>query len=339
MNARVSRSKGLAFTLVEVLVVIAIIGMLVAILLPAVQGARESARRLQCGNNLRQIGIAMHGYLAANNRLPSGAISKEYKESPWTPHNYFRWSSLAHLLPHLENSAAYQQLDLDVPLYGANFQITPVNRAAVAVRVAEFLCPSDQETTGNPNMGPTNYAACSGSGSNGGSPYDADGLFYTNSQLSEAHIKDGKSHTVAFSESILGQTPPPLTPREDADPRFVYGFARAVPLTEASCKETANWNFTQPRGFSWANGEYRSALYNHYLMPNSPDFDCVSARVSGSIDIMHSAYGWKTARSWHRGGVNACFADGSLRFIQDSIDPAIWRAQSTFAGHEVVPAE
>ena len=310
--------------------------MLVAILLPAVQGARESARRIQCANNLRQVGVALRGFMATQNRLPSGALSQEYKDSPFTPHNYYRWSSLAHLLPHLENHAAYDQLDLSVPMYGNNFQVTPENRQAVAARIAEFLCASDQGTSEIPNMGPTNYAACSGSGTNGGSPFDADGLFYTNSQISEAHIKDGQSNTIAFSESILGRTPPEMTSREDADPRYVYGFARSIPLKESSCQETAKWNFQQPRGFSWASGEYRCALYNHYLQPNSREFDCIAALVVGPPDRKHAAYGWKTARSWHRNGVNACFADGSLRFITNDIDQQPWRAYSTFAGGEIL---
>ena len=324
-----------AFTLVEVLVAIAIIGMLVAILLPAVQAARDSARRINCTNNLRQLGLALHNYESAAGAFPSGAISKEFRDSPWTPHNYFRWSSLAYLLPHLENADSYELLDLDVPMYGVDFQITSANRQAVAARIEAFLCPADEEVVTNPQLGPTNYAACAGTGIDGGSPYEADGLFYVNSATKSVEVEDGLSRTIAFSESILGRNPPPLTPREDADPRFVYGFARAVPLTEESCRQTAMWNFTQPRGFSWANGEYRSALYNHYLQPNSPEFDCISALISGPIDIVHAGYGWKTARSWHRGGVNASFADGSQRFITDKIAPAIWRAYATTSGNEV----
>ena len=325
------------FTLVELLVVMAVIGMLVAILLPAVQSARASARRTACTNNLRQLGIALHNYESSIGRFPSGAISKRYDAQPWTPHNYYRWSALAHILPYLENSAAYEALDLDVPMYGLNFQITDVNRTAVAARIEEFLCASDSGNSVDPSQGPTNYQACAGTGVEGGTAYDADGLFYINSARKVASIEDGLSHTAAFSESILGVSPDPQeqVSREDADPRYVYGFARAVPLNEQSCQETALWNFTQPRGFSWANGEYRSAIYNHYLMPNSADFDCISALVAGPVEIMHSGFGWKTARSFHAGGVNVCFADGSLRFVMDDVEPMVWRAMSTVAGREI----
>lgn len=322
------------FTLVEVLVVIAIIGLLVAILLPAVQSARESARRAQCTNHLRQLGIALHNFESAQGRFPSGALSKEFVDSPWTPHNYFRWSSLAHLLPYLENAAAYQALDLDVPMYGFDFRITEVNRDAVTAHIAEYLCPSDSPSNETSTLGPTNYAACTGSGIDGGSPYDADGLFYINSAKKISSVTDGLTSTIAFSESILGRTPPPLTPREDADPRLVYGFARAVPLNEESCRGTALWNFTQPRGFSWANGEYRSAMYNHHYLPNSPNFDCISARIAGPIDIVHAGYGWRTARSWHRGGVNVTFAGGAQKFIANDVDPAVWLGLSTISGGE-----
>ena len=328
--------KNKAFTLVELLVVIAIIGMLVGILLPAVQSARESGRRVQCANNLRQLGIAAQSYESTFSTFPPGAVAKEYPAKKTNPYNYYRWSALAHLLPHLENGNIYDRLHLDVPLYDG-FRVSEVNRQTVSLRISEFLCPSDSGTSENITFGPTNYAACAGSGVNGGSPYEADGMFFTNSNLPAAAIKDGKSNTLAFSESILGRTPPPVTFREDANPRLVYGYARAIPLNEEACGRTALWNFTEARGFSWANGEYRSALFNTYLSPNSPEFDCITARISGPLDIVHSGYGWKTARSWHPGGVNACFADGSLKVITNDIENEIWRRYGTVSGGEIVP--
>jgi prepilin-type processing-associated H-X9-DG protein len=108
-----------------------------------------------------------------------------------------------------------------------------------------------------------------------------------------------------------------------------------VPLTESACAATALWNFTQPRGFSWANGEYRSALYNHYWPANAKQFDCISAVISGDLAQVHSGYGWKTARSWHSEGVNAVFADGSLRFLASETDMPVWRGMATRAGGEL----
>ena len=322
-------------SLVELLVVIAIAGSLLAILVPAVQSARDSSRRTACINNLRQVGLANQNFESAKGHFPSGAISKEFSVAPWTPHNYYRWSALTQLLPFLENSKAHQAIDLDVPLYGVDFQVLAENRDAVAVRIPEFLCPADQMELVNPRFGPTNYAACAGAGNGGGTPFRGDGIFFINSALRIPQIQDGLSQTVAFSESILGRTPPRNTPRADADPRFVYGFARAAPLTEASCEATALWNFTQPRGFSWANGEYRSALYNHYWPPNSSRFDCISAVISGDVSEVHAAFGWRTARSWHANGVNAAYADGSARFLSNDTDLVTWRAIASRSGGEL----
>src|SRR4051812_45341896 len=158
MLRRIS-SRG--FTMIEVLVVIAIIGVLVALLLPAVQMAREAARRSQCLNNLRQLGLAIHNFEAANKRLPVGSESKAYAAAPTFPYNFYRWSALAYLTPYLEQSNVYNGLDLTVPLYAPpSFAIATQNQAAVKTVVPLFLCPSDLKKAVADGFGPTNYAAC-----------------------------------------------------------------------------------------------------------------------------------------------------------------------------------
>lgn len=329
LRARIHHSGG--FTLVELLVVMGILAILVALLLPAVQAARESARRMDCQNHQRQIGLAMHGYLGARSHFPAGAISRPYAAEPTTPHNFYRWSALAQVMPFMERSETFAELEMSVPLYGRDFQVLPVNRAGVARLISDFLCPSDQRAPVHALFGPTNYAASAGTGAHGGSPFDADGIFYINSHLRVKKIRDGLSKTIALSESILGQAVAAGTPRESADPRFVYAFARSVPLTDAGCAATAFWNFSDPRGFSWANGEYRASLYNHYYPPNSVEFDCLAAKITGPITQLYAAYGWRAARSLHPGGVFATLADGSVQFVADDIDPPIWRALASRA--------
>ena len=252
-----------AITLLEVLVVIAVIGALTAILLPAVQAARERSRRTECAHRLRQLGLALLQFESARRHFPAGAISQEYDAEPTTPHNFYRWSALAQATPFLEETAVRAALDMTVPLYGRDFQVLPVNRAGVSLVVEAFLCPSDSGQRVNPQFGPTNYAACAGTGAEGGTPFDADGVFYINSRTKARRISDGLSRTMALSESILGRAVASGTPRDQADPRYAYVFARSTPLTSAGCATTAFWNFSDPRGFAWVNGEYRSGLYNH----------------------------------------------------------------------------
>jgi prepilin-type N-terminal cleavage/methylation domain-containing protein/prepilin-type processing-associated H-X9-DG protein len=322
------------FSLVELLVVIAIIGALVALLLPAVQGAREAARRSACLGRVGQIALAFQNFETAQGRLPSGSIAKPLPGVAAQPHSFFRWSALAQALPFLELDAIHQQLNLEAPLYRLDLKVSPENAATVQLVIPFFLCPSDRGERVSEAFGPTNYAGCAGTGVDGGSPFDADGVFYTNSATRMADILDGASNTVMIGEGVLGETPPPLTPREAANPQLVYAFGQRAPLTTDGCERSALWNLSDPPGFSWANGEYRSAMYNHWAPPNARLFDCVAAITLAPPETKYAAYGWRTARSVHPGGVNVGMADGSASFVEEGIAIELWQAMATRSGGE-----
>lgn len=328
-----------AFTLVELLVVIAIIGLLVALLLPAVQAAREAARRSSCTNNLRQLGLAIHNFEGVYQKLPVGSESKPFPAAPTFPHNFYRWSVLAHLTPYLEQSNAYNALDLNVPLYTPpTFGIAPQNQGAVALVVPLFLCPSDQRQPVATGFGPTNYAGCAGSGIGGGTPFDADGTFYVQSKTRWADLMDGTSNTAIMSESLLGTGPEATTDpvHVQQTPQTVYRYHQGAPLTDSACASAAVWNMSNRRGFAWVNGEYRCTLYNHYYAPNDKTPDCLGVSLTADPATQYTGYGWRTARSRHPGGVMLLLGDGSTRFVSQTIDMAIWRALSTRQGGETL---
>jgi prepilin-type N-terminal cleavage/methylation domain-containing protein/prepilin-type processing-associated H-X9-DG protein len=324
------------FTLVELLVVVAIIGVLIALLLPAVQAARESARRTQCQNNLRQVGLAAQNHYSARKRFPPGADSKSYPVSPNFPYTFYRWSSLAHLAPFLEETTAYNALDMTVPLYlPTGYAIAPQNVVGVALVLAVFLCPSDQGVAVATGFGPTNYAACAGTGLGGGTPFNTDGTFFVNSQTRFKDISDGTSKTAAFSESLLG-TGAETFSGQIQDTQTQYSYLLGAPVNPTGCAASTTFNESNRRNFAWVSGEYRCALYNHYLTPNSPTADCFGTLLlTTDITQQYAAFGWHDARSRHPGGVNVCMADGSLQFIADDISLLTWQALSTRAGGEV----
>lgn len=319
-----------AFSLVELLVVIAIIGALVSLLLPAVQGARETARRSSCTNNLRQLGIAVVNHVSALGHFPSGSEAKAHPGAPLAPWTFYRWSALAKLTPYMEQSAAHDTLRLDLPLWGSNLQVTPENADAVRLVVGDFLCPSDIGRAVSDGFGPTNYAACTGSGAGGGSPRNTDGIFSVNSASRPAEITDGLSKTALFSESVLGEAHSP-----DHDPQTEYKFVFTAPLTDTLCRNTIQWNFSDLRGFAWVNGEYRCALYNHRLTPNAAIPDCMGVTISGDVKVRYTPYGWRAPRSNHPGGVNVLTADGAAQFVNDEVEEPAWRAMATMKGGEV----
>ena len=303
------------FTLVELLVVVAILATLVGLLVPAVQSARESARRSSCTNNVRQLGLAAANHESARGRFPLGAESRPWEARPDFPWQFFRWSLLAHLAPFYEEEQLLRSLDLTVPL---------------------FLCPADVSTRVSDLFGPTNYAGCTGSGIGGGTPFETDGIFGINSRTRARDITDGLSKTAAFAESTLGAGPKATTSRDGIDAATGYGFSFVSPLTEAGCSRPFYYNFTDLRGFSWANGEFRTTLYNHARPPNTETIDCLSALMNTpDKSRMYAGYGWRPPRSRHRGGVTVGLADGSVRFVSDSVDPFVWQAAATIAGGEV----
>jgi len=322
------------FTLVELLVVIAIVGALVALLLPAIQAARESARRAHCLNNLKQLGVGLHNYESTRGVLPPGADAKPYSAAPQHPHTFYRWSALVHLLPYLEQAPLDQMLDTRLPLYGVNLRVMDEHRGSVSQVINLFLCPSDHGQTLSANFGPTNYVASAGSGAGGGTPFEADGLFYVNSRTRLADITDGTSNTAAFSESLLGE---PGT--SSHEPARSYAFTFAAPLQEAACQQSQIYNFTDPRGFAWASGEYRCATYNHHFTPNSERFDCISAVGFGPVETRYAAYGWRGARSNHPDQVHVLLADGSARSFNNEVEITVWQALAMRDSQASAPAD
>jgi prepilin-type N-terminal cleavage/methylation domain-containing protein/prepilin-type processing-associated H-X9-DG protein len=338
--------RRVAFTLIELLVVVAIIAVLIGLLLPAVQKVREAAARMKCSNNLKQLGLALHNYEGANGSLPPA-----FPATPLAPYQtyspyYYSWSVLAQLNAYLEQTAIYNSMDLKLPMYqGApTYSVFPANQFAVAQVVRLFLCPSDRgqpvsTAYGVTDLGPTNYAACNGSGTTGGgapygSPWGADGVFRAKTPTRITDITDGTSNTAALSESTLGDGAEATTTQPGGpDVAYKYlGYSGSLP-TPAGCAGTpATWNGNNRRGFMWASGEIRAASYNHSLTPNSPSFDCVA---NDPANGWYTAVGFRAARSRHTGGANLLLGDGSVRFVRDAVDAAAWRAVGTRSGGEV----
>jgi prepilin-type N-terminal cleavage/methylation domain-containing protein len=335
-----------AFTLVELLVVIAIIGVMVALLLPAVQAAREAARRMQCGNNLKQIGLAIHNYESTYRNLPIGWNGLTSTSQNTT----FRWSYLAAILPFIEAANVYDQLDLSLTLYppGGGQPPRPQHVATISQPIPTFLCPSDSgrsiSTTDVFDSAPTNYVACFGSGINrlsdasddGVMDERADGIFSSMRWRRFADCLDGASNTVAVSETLLGAGGVDPVATQRPDPQLF--MALVVPLTQvtvANCDRdlpavpAAINRFVSTRGRVWAGQAYENTAYNHFFAPNAKRYDC----------FFWVAQGFKAARSRHAGGVHTLRLDGSVRFASDSIDRMIWRALATRAGGEVVADE
>ncbi len=318
-----------ALSLLEVLVVIGIIGLLVAILLPAVQRVRESARLAACKNNLKQIGLALQAYQAAHRVYPPPILLKEPFHGP--PHQG-HYSVHCHLLPYLGEKAIYNALNFSAVIFKPWIADYAMNTTACGQQVAAFLCPSD------PAQIPDEAADNSYRSNMGRGPYLRNGLFWVPYDgafdvyhaVGPRDVTDGLATTAAFSERLRGDGHGEVyTPPGD----FILLVPPWSPPASGHfadlCWAAVN-NFRKhfsKGGTTWLICGGRYTYYNHHEVPNSPAPDCARYNT-------YNAVGSFPPRSYHDGGVNVLFLDGAVRFISDDIDFKAWLALGTRAGGE-----
>ncbi len=329
-----------AFTLVESLVVISVIGLLISLLLPAVQASREAARRVQCENNLKQIGLALHTYEGSNNSFPLNWRNPRVDPSrgyPWYI-NSRPYSALTRLLPYLDQQPLFASINFNLETYPNDTRTDfpfPQNSTAYATGLAVYLCPSDSVAS------PTTYA-CNYRGNYGIGPhiltsretYDSGTGFYSfPGVLSSRSFSDGLSHTAAYSERIhgTGNGSSVVNPARDFGNINVMTYCtdRDGDYALECCRLASARGFPAFRmaGFTWFYGDFECAAYNHAQEPNGRIPDAVEGGPW---------FGIATARSFHAGGVNTLMADGSVRFVRESIARKVWRGLGTRNGDELV---
>lgn len=323
-NSVAPRGVKSGFTLVELLVVIAIIGILVGLLLPAVQAAREAARRMQCGNNLKQIGLAMHNYESTFKRFPPGNMVGAWSTG---------LSVHARLLPYLEQANSYVLVDFN---YAYNH---PNNDLARMQNVSTYLCPSD--VSGNLPAalgGKNNYYGNAGTSLMAGAPptdpsdpnfglLPPTGVFFRDSRVGSRDIIDGLSHTAAFSEKLLGDGNNGIgTANSDT---FRPGTFPATPDQAMNDCFAVDVSDLSKQGFSnvgapWLWAYHSTTMYYHIAPPNTRSCMYPPGRIM------------TTAGSRHPGGVQVLLCDGSVQFLAQTINLQIWRGMGTRQGGEVL---
>lgn len=296
------------FTLIELLVVVAILGVLIALLLPAIQAAREAARRSKCANNLKQFGLACHNYASTHHVLPMGRIGAP------------SYSLHVALLPHLDQGPLFDAFNMSI--LAADVSSPGPNSTGIYAKLDFLLCPSDPQA----KSPMTSYAGCLGDHR---SAFTPNGVFEVG-PVTLAAIKDGTSGTVAMSEFLVG--------RGDRVERLRAHFAPTDMLDgppadleqfSARCRSLAGMEpAANIKGMIWTLGQREHTLYDHTLPINNPS--CVNTIASKEVAVA------TTATSLHPGGANGLFADGHVRFLSERIAPAIWRGLGTRNGGEAI---
>jgi prepilin-type N-terminal cleavage/methylation domain-containing protein/prepilin-type processing-associated H-X9-DG protein len=366
------------FTLIELLVVISIIAVLIALLLPAVQSAREAARRIQCTNNLKQMALALHNYISATGALPPGidntttnlGVGPPASLATWTA-----WSAQALLLPYVEQGPLYNAANFNWNCCYVSAQGNATNSTIYNTRIAGFLCPSDG-IAGQQNI--NNYLGSIGTST---VQYPADGnttgvfRVYNSvtscSSVTLASITDGTSNTIAFGEGLVGDyskndnyrgngmsgaTDPTggIVPgtiavnNAESDPRNVIlalqscnNFWASSALSKCSGYSACDGvGLKQYNGQLWALGERGYTLFNTIVPPNSKQYPWRSCRLGASCpSCAPEASSFINSSSFHSGGCNFAFVDGSVRFIKDSVNMLTYESLGTRSGGEVISAD
>lgn len=325
--------KKYGFTLVELLVVIAIIGILVGLLLPAVQAAREAARRMQCSNNVKQLALAFHNYESAHKRFPPFA-SKSGSGALWQG-----YSAFSQILPVIEQAPLHANLTAASNnfysfYYADNAQLSPVR----ATKVPAFICPSapswPQSGTNHTTNGPgCNYGVSYGASIVWNVASSQNGAFRADLPVRIGELTDGTTNTLFLSEHLSGdnnsgflmrgQTSEVKTgsafPNAAAYPTLEYPSEGDLNTFGTACQAAAAHLSTN--GAQWLSPLPTQTALNTVAPPNWRFPNC-QTNASGYASDRNGVY---TARSMHTGGVNAGMGDGSVRFVSQSIDTKVWQ--------------